>query len=510
MDNLLLFVRKQRWIFSELINLNKLGLVGALSFFSDAIQVKSGTILISRTSGTEIGQKVSAMFLGQTVVTVTAYVVMQGIAAGMSSLCSQAYGAQNYKLVSEYFTRALVIASLTCFPIWALLISVGPLVRTFTGELEVAEGAGAYTTIFCFGYPAYIYSKLTCVFLQSQNIIFPTLAIQVCGNVLNVCFQYFLIVENQLGLAGASLSYVISTNIVAFLLFSYIRLTTVHVTNFSPWSFDCLSNWYHFLKYGLAGVAQLLMDISVCRVIPIVFIGFILRDTDQLALFGILNIVWFLFLSVSLGFGVGANIRVGNLLGESNLLKAQRSIVICIIYIFLLEVCFGICIFSFAHMLSYVFTSVEEMRLEIEFGIKIVSVCILTDSLFTWRGIFNACCLQHIATAIALVCSVLISAPLACVFSYYVSWRAAGYYLIAALGFLLCTVCQIIVLYCYNWRTIIERVSANTRSDRDSSYLSEQVSPSFNRSSVLMLVLKYVTFLVPGIFVFVCAFFLRD
>ena len=499
-------MRRQWWILNEINHLNKLGLVGAFSFFSDAIQVKMGTIFISRTSGSEIAQEVSALFLGQTIVGATAYVTMQGIAAGMGTLCSQAYGARESKLVGSYFTRALIIASLTCFPLWSILINVKPLLHHFTGNLILAQGAGAYTTMFCFGYPAYVYSKLASGFLQSQNIIIPIIIIQILGNVLNVCLQYLLVVVFHFKIIGVAFAYFVSTSIVSVLLYSYIRLTDVHFTNFSSWSFDCLTGWYHFLKYGSACVVQLLMDIIVCRIIPIVFIGFILRDTNQLGLFGIFNIVWFLFLSVSLGFGVGANVRIGNLLGEGNLLKAQKATIVSICYIMFLEAIFGILVFSLAHYISYVFTSVEEMRREIEFGIRIVSICILSDSLCTVRGIFNACCLQHIATVIQFIFSVLISAPLGCVFAYYVAWRSAGYSLIIGVGFSLSAGSIITILYLYNWNKIIEKVLKNTESQAIMNTSPED--SSITQFHKLMLSLRYFLILTAGLIVFTTTYLL--
>ena len=105
-------------------------------------------IFLSRTSGTEISNKVSGLFLGQTIIGITAYAIMQGITVGMCTLCSQAYGAGKHKLVGIYFMRALLIGLLTCFPLWSVWIGVTPMVYYITGDIELAEGAGQYTRIY--------------------------------------------------------------------------------------------------------------------------------------------------------------------------------------------------------------------------------------------------------------------------------------------------------------------------------------------------------------------------
>ena len=295
MVNLWNFASKHIWILTELKYLNMLGSVGALGFFSDGLQSKIGTIFISRTSGADIGNKVSALFLGQPIMGCTAYVVAQGIGFGMSTLCSQAYGAKNYKLMGTYFLRALIIASLSCFLMWTLWISVRPIVFYITGDQELVRGAGDYCTLLCFSYPANIYCRLACNFLQSQNIVFPTLAIQLIGNVLNLSLQYLLVVVIPLDIRGVALAYISSTHLIAVLLFAYIRFTNVHLFySASSWSY--LSRWSHFLKYGLVGIFQLTIDIISTRLGPLILIGFILKNKDQLALFGIFNVIWVLFL----------------------------------------------------------------------------------------------------------------------------------------------------------------------------------------------------------------------
>ena len=100
---------KLKYVLRELYYLNKLASIGAFSLLRDAIQIKTGMIFLSRTSGTEISNKVSGLSLGQTIIGITTYAIMQGITVGMCTLCSQTYGAGNHKLVGTYFMRALLI-----------------------------------------------------------------------------------------------------------------------------------------------------------------------------------------------------------------------------------------------------------------------------------------------------------------------------------------------------------------------------------------------------------------
>ena len=487
----------------ELKYLNKLAFAGASCMLSDAIQVKTGTIFISRTADTDIDEKVSALFLAQTIC-ITAFVVTQGITIGMNTLCSQAYGAGNHKLVGTYFMRALMIASLTCFPLCSLWISVKPIVYYLTGDLMLADGAGRYTVIFCFGYPAYIFYRLAIGYLQSQNIIYPIVVIMIVGNIFNVCLQYLFVVVVPLEISGVAVAYVISTNAIALCAFIYIRMTGVHRMNITGWSISFLSGWYHFLKYGSSCALQLLIGATIARIVPIVLIGFILKDTQQLALVGILNIIWFIFTCISTGYGMGATVRIGNLLGENKLSDAKKATVISIIYIIALDCFFIIGTFSLASPLSYLFTSVEDMREQIEFGIRIVSFANNASILLAIRGILNACCLQVYATVIQFICTFLIACPLAAVFAYYVAWRAAGYIFILSVGYDMATVVEILVLYFYNWDKILQNVLLNTTEmEQQSSVDQLSTMNNYYLSGKIFLVFRYLSLLLFGILLFV-------
>ena len=455
-------------IFTEIKYINILGIAGTLSFLSEALQYKIGTIFIGRTSGEDVSQKLSSLFLGQAVVACTGYVVVTGIVAGMGTLCSQAFGAKDYKLVGTYFNRALVIAYITCIPILAIWISVKPFILLiYKEDIQLAVGASDYTTILCFSYPAYLYTKLACSFLQAQNKIVATLIFLIFGNFMNIFLQLIFVVVVPLEIKGVAISYVISTNIVAVLLFGYMRLTNISKEYFNSCSFELFTGWLHFLKYGIPGVLQKMIDLASSRIIPIFYLEFMLKNNEQLALLGIFNTVWFISISLSLGYGSGVNVRIGNLLGANDPEGAKRASIVSISFGLIVVIASGLLVFSFASYISFLFTSEEDLRQQIEFGIKLLGFVILSDIVYIIRGIFNACCLQNIETFTRLIVSVVIAGPLGCVFASHVSWKAAGYYLIMCFGLLCTTIINLLILYSYSWKNIAKHVLSNVESRKE-------------------------------------------
>ena len=394
--------------------------------------------------------------------------------------------------------RALVIASLTCFPLWSFWISVGPITHYVTGDSVLAEATGEYTSYFCFGYPAFVFCKLANGFLQSQNIVFIILCILVAGNVVNILMQYVLVVMIPLGIKGIAIAYVISLNVASVIIFGYIRFTAVHDDCFSGWSVQYLSGWLRFFKYAVSCIGQLLFDMLSARIVPIVVIGLIIGDREQFALIGILNVVWYISSCAAIGYGNGATIRVGNLLGMNELEKAKYTMVLCVVFITGLECFFSIIIFSLSNPLSYLLTSVEEMREKIEFGLKILSVCVIPDVLTTIRGLYNACCLQHYATLVQMLFCLGIACPLGAVLVFYISWKAAGYYLIVSVGYGISALFEVSILFCVNWDTVLKKVQLNTEM-RNNTILEVK---KLSQNEKICLMLRYGVLFAIGICIF--------
>ena len=140
-------------------------------YLSEGLQMKLSNIFIRRASSSEVSTELSALFIGQVVITSTAYPITNGLSVCVNILCSQAHGAKQHRLVELYYYRVMMLMILFCFPLFSLYVSVGPIVYHATQSSELSLGAGRYTTIFCFGFPSYAYYKMSVCYLQSQNIV---------------------------------------------------------------------------------------------------------------------------------------------------------------------------------------------------------------------------------------------------------------------------------------------------------------------------------------------------
>ena len=505
------------WLFHEAKILTSLALPTGILYFTEGMQAKLSNIFIGRSSGKEISMMLSALFIAQIVTNLTAYPISLGISAYVNILCSQAYGAKQYRLVGLYFYRALFMSALTIFPLCTLFICIRPFIYAITQDWELAFQTGTFMSIFCLGYPAYVYHKVAIAFLQSQNVVWPSLFYLILGNISNGVLQYFLIMQYDKGITGAAAGYVISMYLLCLLLYAHIRFSSVHTLTHVDWTIEMIGEWYHTFQYAISTTIQMFASIYTSGLIPLIVLGILAHDEWQIAIYSILYSLWFVFYLFAMGYGSAITVRLGNILGASQPIQAKRAAIFGFTFggiIILLE---SVCVIILSEPLSYLFTIDPKLASELSFSIKILSITIFGDIVILEQSILNACCFQKIDALLKFIFRIVLGAIIAFVWAHYVEWKALSLLMSLSLMCFVCTIIGLITVSCYNWEKLSLKVSKNTKtnldqSDNDDSQISE-VSGStrnifINRMchSTLFILLRYLICMSLGAIIFIFAF----
>ena len=450
-------------IFEEIKFLMLLALPASIECFSEGLQMKLSNIFIGRTSGSDIALMISALFIGQTVIGIVSYPIAEGFGVYVNILCSQAYGAKQYKLVGLYFYRALFMAALTCFPVFTVFISVRPIVYFLFQDWELAQYTGSYTYVLCFGYPAYLYYKIGIRFLQAMNIVWGPALYLIIGNILNGVIQYILIFRYNTNIEGAAAGYVISNYLVALLVFTHIQLSHVHTAIAHKWTIEYITNWLHTAKYALSTVFQTLVSSAPLSIFPIIFIGIIANDKRELAIYSFLFSIGWVFSLGTMGFSSAITIRVGYLLGENEPGRAKRASIIGIVFGQLLLFICNLLLLALSGTLSQLFTTDPILVKELTWNIRIFSILINGNIFFIGQGVMNASCKQGIQTILKIVFQIIIGGIASGLLVYYVEWKALSIILIFNIVSVSSFIIVLFILYCSDWNKIIIVVSKNTQ-----------------------------------------------
>ena len=495
-------VELYKWILQEILYIIALALPASIESFSDGMNIKLGNVFIGRASGNNIALMLSALFIGQTVNSLIAYTIAEGFGAYVNILCSQAYGAKQYKLVGLYFYRALFMAALTCFPVFTVFISVRPIVYFLFQDWELAQYTGSYTYVLCFGYPAYLYYKIGIRFLQAMNIVWGPALYLIIGNILNGVIQYILIFRYNTNIEGAAAGYVISNYLIALLVFTHIQLSHVHTAIAHRWTIEYITNWLHTAKYAIIPFFQRLMGVIPSTIYPILFIGILAHDKRQLAIYSIVFSIWWVFTLAAIGFSSAITVRVGHLLGTNEPKKARRAAIVVIIFGQLLLALINIILFIVSEPLSHLFTTDYTFAGELAWNFRILSFLINTDTKMILEGVMNACCKQGIQMTLRFVFQIFLGILLTMLLVHFVSWKAVATLVSFSIGNICMTLLAVFILFCNRWENIAIFIGNNIIS---SSNLDDQTY-GFKISLKTCIVVRYLVCIVTGIIVFSATF----
>ncbi|KAI6650867.1 Multidrug and toxin extrusion protein 1 [Oopsacas minuta] len=486
--------RKIHWILEEIVFLFALALPTSIECFTEGLQMKLSNIFIGRTSGSNVALMLSSLFIGQVYIGLIAYPIAEGFGVYVNVLCSQAYGAKQYKQVGLYFYRALFMSAITCIPVFTILISIRPIVYLVFQDWELAEYSGSYTDILCFGYPAYLYYKIGIRFLQALNIVWGPVLYLLIGITLNGIIQYILIFQYNTSMQGAAAGYVISNYLIALLVFSHIQLSHVHKTISHEWSIELISDWYHTARYAVIGIVQYMFGTIPNTIIPLIFIGTIAHDQKQLAIYSILYSVWWVCYLTCAGFSSSITVRIAHLLGANQPKRARNATIVDLIFAqFTLVMC-NIIVFVASEPLSYLFTTDPNFAKELTWNIRMFSFVLSTDIKLVIQGVMNACCKQGIQIIFKFIFQIILGTIFAGLIVHFVKWKALGIILQFAICNLLTFTACFLILACSDWEVVALFVSKNTKPLSIPEITSSQTPSITSKTTIFFTSTPFVLF----------------
>jgi MATE family multidrug resistance protein len=101
---------------------------------------------------------------------ITGYVVYQGMATSLDTLCAQAYGSGKKHLVGLYLQRMVAFFIILTIPIALIWFFSGRLLMTVVPDEQVAILAGRYLRIIILGAPGYALFECGKRYVQAQGL----------------------------------------------------------------------------------------------------------------------------------------------------------------------------------------------------------------------------------------------------------------------------------------------------------------------------------------------------
>lgn len=137
--------------------------------------------------------ELAAVSLASMTANISGYAVYQGLATSLDTLCAQAYGSGNKKLVGLQTQRMVCFLWTMTIPIGIFWFFAGHVLKAIVPNQEVAELAALYLKVAILGAPGYALFEATKRYVQAQGLFSASLYVLLIGAPANAFMNWFFV-----------------------------------------------------------------------------------------------------------------------------------------------------------------------------------------------------------------------------------------------------------------------------------------------------------------------------
>lgn len=260
---------------------------------------------------------------------ITGYSVLSGLSLGMEPLCSQAFGANQHKILSLTLYRSILFLLCSSIPISFLWKNMSKILLFLGQDPEIIALSQSY---ILFSLPDLFSFSLIHpirIFLRSQGITRPLTLATALAAAVNLLASLVLVTYLQLGVAGVAAASASSNLALLLFLCFYLRFGYCGFNQSRP-SMEWATEWGPLARLAAPSCVSVCLEwwwyelmIILCGLLPdpkpaVASIGILIQTTALLYVF-----------PSSLGFGVST--RVGNELGANRPAKARSAAAVAVV-----------------------------------------------------------------------------------------------------------------------------------------------------------------------------------
>lgn len=148
------------------------------------------TVIVAGRLGTS---ELGAVSLATMTANITGLAVYEGLATSLDTLCSQAYGGHNKKMVGLHMQRMIYFLWLVTIPIGAVWLCSPWILGAIIPQKDLAVLAGSYLRVYLIGAPGYATFEAGKRFVQAQGLFTPSLFVLLLCAPLNVLLNWIFV-----------------------------------------------------------------------------------------------------------------------------------------------------------------------------------------------------------------------------------------------------------------------------------------------------------------------------
>ena len=252
---------------------------------------------------------------------ITAFIAFQGLATCLDTMCAQAYGAGEKRLVGLYCQRMMVLFLGMWILIAVLWFFSEPIMIKLVPDPDTARLCALYLRFMIFAVPGYAAFEAGKRFLQAQGLFRATTYILLLGTPVNIALMWLLIWKCELGFVGAPISIAITRTLLFSLLVLYVMLVDGSQCwgGFSRGAFDNIGG---MAKLAVPGMIMMEAEYLAFEILTLLSARF---GVEYLAAQSVIISVATLMCQISFSISIAASTRVASLIGAGKVELAKLA-----------------------------------------------------------------------------------------------------------------------------------------------------------------------------------------
>lgn len=186
-----------------------------------------------------------------------------GLASTLETLCGQAYGAKNYRMLGVYLQSSYIVCTGAAFLILALWMNVAAILKAMGQDPEIARLAERYLMYMSPGVFGAGILRPTVKFLQSQSVVMPVLLCSFVAFAFHIPCCYIMIHVLEFGFIGGAVSNAITYQFLTVLVFLYSWLSGSCKHTLTGFTWEAFSYLDVYLKLAIPSTFMLWYEVAL-------------------------------------------------------------------------------------------------------------------------------------------------------------------------------------------------------------------------------------------------------
>ncbi|VFQ94916.1 unnamed protein product [Cuscuta campestris] len=437
----------------------KLWKIAGPAIFTAICQYSLGAL--TQTFAGKVGElELAAFSIENSVVAGLAYGVMLGMGSALETLCGQAYGAGQVRMLGIYMQRSWVILLTTACILVPIYVFSPPILHLIGQTPRISHAAGKFSLWMIPQLFSYAINFPIQKFLQAQKKVLVMAWISAAVLLLHAFFSWLLMMKLEWGLVGGAVTLNSSWWLIVISQLIYIFVSKSDGA-WDGFSWQAFQDLFGFVKLSLASAVMLCLEFWYLMVI-IVIAG---RLKNPLVPVDALSICMNLQgwdAMISIGFNAAISVRVSNELGAGNAKIAKLSVlVVSITSVGVGLICMAIVIAT-RNIFPLAFTNSDAVAKETtKLAILLGWTCLLNSLQPVLSGVAVGAGWQSIVAYVNIGCYYIVGLPAGILLGFTFDFGAMGIWSGMIGGICLQTLILVVLVSITNWNK-----EANMAADR--------------------------------------------